>query len=200
MQQPVYPGAPSSVPLAELCEIAELEDEAKALAAAQQDPRAFIAALVEQERYADAVRLLAHALPTREAVWWAWFCAKRVTGEGPPAPARAALEATERWIAQPTEEHRRPAMELAQRAEIGTPAGCAALAVFFSGGSVAPPDAPPVPPAPYSASKAIAGSVILAAVSKEPEKAPEKFATFIERGMQVADRIQLWPPAAKPAL
>lgn len=198
MSQPAYPGVPG-VSLAELCEVAELEDEAKALLASQADPRAFLTALVEQERHTDAVRLLAHALPTREAIWWAWFCAKRAAGDSPAPAVRAALDATERWIAQPTEEHRRPALELAQRAEIGTPAGCAVLAVFFSGGSVAPPEAPPVPPAPFAASKAIAGSVILAAVSREPETAPEKFVSYIERGVQVADRIRLWPPSAAPA-
>ena len=79
-------------------------------------------------------------------MWWGWVCARRSAGENPPPKIKAALDATEKWIAQPSEDNRRSAMAAAQKAELGTAAGCAGLAAFFSGGSLAPPDAPLVPP------------------------------------------------------
>ena len=149
---------------------------------------------MEKALYPDAVRFIAHALPKREAVWWAWVCARRAAGENPPPKIKAALDATEKWIAQPNEDNRRLAMAAAQKAELGTAAGCAGLAAFFSGGSLAPPDAPPVPPGEFLAAKAVSGAVIFAAVAKEPEKAPEKFRSFVAQGVEVTNRVKLWEP------
>ncbi len=105
---------------------------------------------------------------------------------------KGALSATEAWIAQPTEENRRAAHEAAKAAGLGTPAGCAALAAFFSGGSLAPPHAPPVAPGEHLTAKAVAGAVIFAAVATEPEKAPEKFQHFLAQGREVTVKIKLW--------
>ena len=41
--------------------------------------------------------------------------------------------------------------------------------------------------------KAVAGSVTLAAVSTQPERAVEKFNDFVKVGLEVADRTKLWP-------
>jgi hypothetical protein len=172
--------------------VAELGDEAVALVRPDLHPLDFVRLLMEKALYADAVRFIAHALPKREAVWWAWVCARRSAGENPQAKIKAALDATERWIAQPNDDNRRLAMTAAQKAEVGTAAGCAGLAAFFSGGSLAPPDAPPVPPGEFLAAKAVSGAVIFAAVAKEPEKAPEKFRSFVAQGVEVTNRVKLW--------
>jgi hypothetical protein len=181
--------------VAGLAAAAELSPEAQALLRPQQHPRAYVDALLEAEQAADAIRFLAHALPKREGVWWAWVCARRSAGEEPPPEQRLALDATERWLKQPAEENRRPLLEIAEQADVGSPAGCAALAAFFSGGSIAPPTAPEVAPPPLASARAIAGSVILAGVIKEPEKAPEKYQSFLAQGLGVVDRLKLWPPA-----
>jgi len=180
--------------LRDIIAASELSDEAQALVSDDQTPKAYVELLVEHEHYADAVRFLAHALPKREAVWWAWVSAKRTAGESPPPAIQAVLEATEAWIKEPTDKNCRLAMAKAEAAEFSTAAGCAGLAAFFSGDSVAPPDVDPVPPGEYLAAKAIAGSIVLAAVSNEPENANQKFQGFVEQGMVVADKIQLWTP------
>src|SRR5664280_183621 len=172
--------------------VAELGEEAMALVREDLHPLDFVALLMEKALYPDAVRFIAHALPKREAVWWGWVCARREAGEQPPPKIKGALDATERWIAQPNEDNRRLAMAAAQKAEMGTAAGCAGLAAFFSGGSLAPPDAPPVPPGEFLAAKAVSGAVIFAAVAKEPEKAPEKFRSFVVQGVEVTTRLKLW--------
>ena len=172
--------------------VAELGEEAMALLRPDLHPLDFVALLMEKALFPDAVRFVAHALPKREAVWWGWVCARRAAGENPQPKIKAALDATERWIAQPNEDNRRLAMAAAEKAELGTAAGCAGLAAFFSGGSLAPPDAPPVPPGEFLAAKAVAGAVIFAAVAKEPEKAPEKFRSFVVQGVEVTTRLKLW--------
>jgi hypothetical protein len=185
--------------LAQICDAAELSDEARALRAEGQTARPFVELLIERARYPDAVRFLAHALPRREAVWWAWVCARRVAGEKPAAPIQASLDATQQWIADPTDQRRRAAMQHAETVGFGTPAGSAGLAAFLSGGSLAPPDVEAVPPGEFMAAKAIAGSIILAAVATEPERADEKFRGFVEQGMVVAEKTELWTPPATPA-
>ena len=174
--------------------VAELGEEAMALVRPDLHPLDFVALLMEKKFYPDAVRFIAHALPKREAVWWAWVCARRSAGEQPPPKIKGALDATERWVAQPTEDNRRLAMAAAEKAELGTAAGCAGLAAFFSGGSLAPPEAPPVPPGEFLAAKAVSGAVIFAAVAKEPERAPEKFRSFVAQGVEVTNRVKLWEP------
>ena len=83
-------------------------------------------------------------------------------------------------------------MESAKTAEFSTAAGSAALAAFLSGGSMAPPDAPAAPPGEFLTAKAVAGAVTIAAVAKEPDKAPEKFKAFVTQGLDVTKRIKLW--------
>jgi hypothetical protein len=174
--------------------VAELGEEAMALARPEMHPLDFVTLLMEKALYPDAVRFIAHALPKREAVWWGWVCARRAAGDNPQPKIKAALEATEKWIAQPSEDNRRSAMAAAQKAELGTAAGCAGLAAFFSGGSLAPPDAPVVPPGEFLSAKAVSGAVIFAAVAKEPERAPEKFKSFVAQGVEVTNRLKLWQP------
>jgi len=180
----------SNVP--QICAVSELGEGATALARDGLSPRAYMNLLMENNHFPDAVRFLAHVLPKREAVWWGWVCARRSAGAEPPEKVKVSLDATEKWIAQPTEDHRRAAMEAARKADLSTPAGCAGLAAFFSGGSLGPPDSPVVPPGDYLTAKAVSGAVIFAAVAVEPEKAAEKFRTFITQGMDVVTRIKLW--------
>jgi hypothetical protein len=85
-------------------------------------------------------------------------------------------------------------MQAAEKAD-GTAAWCAGVGAFLSGGSVAPPDAPEVPPSQFASSKLVAGAVMISAVATEPEKAPEKYKSFIDQALDVANRIQLWEKA-----
>ena len=178
-----------------LCARYGLEPEVSALARPEHDPPAFVSALLEVEEYGGAVAFLAHALPRREAIWWAWTCARRTAPAERAPEVQAALDATERWLSQPSEGNRRPALEIARAADLGTPAGCAALAVFFTGGSIAPPENPEVPPPEFAAARAVTGSIMLSAVAEPPQEAPARFRQFVGQGLEVARRIKLWSPA-----
>ena len=179
-----------------IAEVAELGDEAMAMLQPNLDPRAFVERLTAGKLYRDAVQFLAHALPKREAIWWAWVAARRASGNNPPPKIAAALSAVENWISQPSDETRRAARAAGEKAEFRTPAGCVGLAVFLSGGSLAAPGAPEVPPGEFLSAKMVAGAVIVSALGTEPEKGPEKFQSFISQGLEVTRRIKLWE--AKP--
>jgi hypothetical protein len=155
--------------------------------------RDLIEALREGERLVDALGLLAHALPAREAVWWAWSCIRDTTGDEPSPEIRASLDATGLWIKEPTDENRRAAYEAAQAADMTTAVGCVGAAAFFTGDSLGPADQDPVPPVEYMAAKAIAGSLLLAA-SSEPDEMFTLMDQYLDRGLEVADRVQLWQP------
>ena len=183
-------------PAVEISAAAELGDRARALLRPDISPQSYVELLIGNEEFADAARFLAHALPKREAVWWAWFCARRASGTDPSPAVRASLSATEQWLVQPNEENRRNAMQAAEQATFGTPAGCAGLAAFFSGGSLAPPDTPVNPPGEFMTAKAVAGCIMLAAVATEPEKAPDRYRAFLAQGIEVTRRIKLWDQSA----
>jgi hypothetical protein len=177
---------------AEVCQHFKLEEEAQKLLRDGQTPAQFLDTLIAKQQFPDAVRFLAHALPKREAVWWACQCSRAVAGPNPPPKIAAALQTAEKWVADPSEENRRAAMPAAEAAELKTPAGCAAVATFWSGGSLGPPNVPVVPPGEYLTAHGVAVAVILAAVQTEPQKAPEKYKKFLAQGIEVAKGTQRW--------
>jgi hypothetical protein len=177
---------------AEICKHFALGDEARPLLRDDLTPRQYLDLLMDHQHYADAVRFLAHALPKREAVWWACLCGRSVAGSNPPLEIAAAFQAAETWVRDPSEENRRAALAPAQAAELRTPAGCAAFAAFWSGGSLAPPNVPAVPPGEYLTAHGVAGGVITVAVSAGPDKAPPRFRLFLLQGIDVANGASVW--------
>lgn len=187
------PASPAARSPQQLAQLAELDEALLAGVTPGASHRTVVQHLVSAAQFPEAVKFVAFALPRREGVWWAWVTAKRAAGADVPPPIKASLEATERWIAQPTDANRRAAFALAEKADLGTPAGCAGAAAFFAGDSIAPPDVQALPPGPYDCNKMIANAVILAAVITEPEMAPEKFFQSLQQGLEVIGKIKAWP-------
>lgn len=177
---------------AEVCQRFNPSDETKSLLREGVTPREFLNTLIEKQHFQDACRFLSHSIPKREAVWWACLCGRLVNGANPPPEVAAAQQAAEKWVVETSEENRRAAMPAAEAAQFKTVAGCAALAAFFSGGSLAPPNVPVVPPGEWLTSQVVAGAVMIAAVQTEPEKAPEKYRKYLSLGMEVANGQQRW--------
>ncbi|MBV8870739.1 MAG: hypothetical protein JOY65_15210 [Acetobacteraceae bacterium] len=135
---------------------------------------------------AEAARLAAHALRRREAVWWACQCALHTAPPDLPPADRAAREAAEEWVRKQTDELRRQAMAQAQAGSFATPEAWAAVAAFWSGGSMAPPDQPAVPPAAHLTGTAVAGAVALAAVRGRPERQRARLSRFLDSAREIA--------------
>jgi hypothetical protein len=164
----------------------QLSETANTLLHKQHTPERYLRVLIEQRCFTDAVGFLSHALPKREAVWWACYCARHAGLETSTPEIEQALTVAERWVLEPNEPHRRAALAVAEAAQLSTPAGCAAIAAFLSGGSLAPLDAPPVPPGEHLTARAVTGSVLLAAVGGAPDRAADKFLAFLSWGLEIA--------------
>lgn len=177
---------------AEICQRFKLGDDAKELLREGMAPKPFLDVLLEKNLYQDAARFLAHALPKREAVWWACLCARLAHGAKPEEKIAAAIQTAEKWAVDPSDDNRRAAFPAAEKAELRTPAGCAAMAAFWSGGSLAPPNLPVVPPKEELTGHGVSCAVMLAAVLTEPEKAAEKYARFFKIGLEVAAGTNRW--------
>jgi hypothetical protein len=152
----------------------------------------YLEQLIAGEQFLCAIRFLAWALGRREAVWWACQCCQQVTTEKDRPKERQALEAALKWATSPGEENRRLAESAAAAVDYATPAGCAAMAAFWSGGSMTPPKAAAIPPPEHLLPGAVANSIILAAVKREPEKAAEKYRAFLVLGRAVAAGTNRW--------
>ncbi len=183
-------GQTPASPLLQLCERAKVGDEAKALVSKGVSTKEFIALLVEKEMFKDALKLLAHLLPKREAVGWGCLCVKHVLAEQKVQPPEIQT-AVERWVAAPSEENRWAAKHMADAEKPRTPSGFLAIGAFFAGPSIAPPHHPrPIPPPEKLTSVMVANAVLVAGIGKEPKKAKEKYAVFMQKGTNLLARMQ----------
>ena len=134
----------------------------------------------------EATRLVAHALPKREAVWWACMCAGHTILADLPEADRLARQNAELWVRRQTDEIRRTAMEHAQRAGLTSPEAWAAVGAFWSGNSMSPLGQPMVPPAAHLAGTAVSGSVALASVRGDVLRQRARLTRFLASGREIA--------------
>ena len=69
-------------PAAEVCEVAGPGEAARGLLDEGMTVRTYLDALAAQGLHADALKVLAYALPKRAAVWWACLIAAEAMGPG----------------------------------------------------------------------------------------------------------------------
>ncbi|MGH7024963.1 MAG: DUF6931 family protein [Caulobacteraceae bacterium] len=176
-------------------QIAELLDWEGDLGGRARDaPEDYFASLRQAGRLSEAVMFLSQALPRYETVAWA-VRAVRDLAPGPetPGPDGEALKATLLWVQDPSDARRRAAFEAAGRTKRNSPEKLAALAAFFSGGSVTPEDCPPTPPPNNVAGRFAAGAVLLAAIRTGDGQAGMSRA--LDFGAQIAERgLEPAPP------
>jgi hypothetical protein len=172
---------------AEACEKAVLTDAARKLLTPEISVDDFLQALMGSGLLTDAVALLAHALPAREAVWWACLAARALIDTQTPVEIQVTLESAENWVYMPTDENRRAAMDRARQTKFDHPACWAATGAFWSGGSMVPANLPAVPPAEHLTGLAVCGAVQLSVLSRELERAPERFQVLLQRGIDIGN-------------
>jgi hypothetical protein len=176
-------------PLRQLCDRAKVGDEAKALLTDQSSTKPFIGLLIEKELFRDAIRLVAYLLPKREAVGWGCLCVRHILAGQKDKPLPHAQVAAERWVSAPNEENRWAAKQSADQEDPKTPSGLLAMAAFFAGPSMAPPNLQAVPPPDHVTSEMVANVVFLAGVIKEPEMANEKYRVFMQKASALMARM-----------
>ena len=170
----------------EICAQFPLSPEAQSHLTPQIAPLAFLDALTSHKLYADAMQFLARALPKREAVWWSATCTRDLKLDDMQPELAGAVQAAETWVYKPTDENRRSAEKAANAIKASHPARWTAMAAFWSGGSLAPPDAPEVKPAEDFTAKAVAGAVMMAAVL-DPLETEGRNQRFVRYGRDIAN-------------
>jgi hypothetical protein len=165
----------------------ELPPEARVCIAGIGDTTAVIEVLARNEFLIEAARLFAHALPKREAVWWACMCALHTAPAEIGEPDRKARELAEEWVRGQTDEQRRAAMREAENAGFQSPEAWAGVAAFWSGDSLAGPDAQmKVPPPAHLTGVAVAGAVTLASVRINPAAKDQRLRLFLGAARDIA--------------
>ena len=173
-------------PLEPLLPHLELDGPGTALLKDVPDAAAGLESLVAADRLPDALRLIAHALPKREAVWWACMCARAVPALEPNPLDAEALTAAELWVRRSDEATRRATMEPAQKGGFRSAESWAAVGAFWSGGNISADGLPEVEPAPNLTGVAVVGAILLAAMRHAPERAPQRFRRFIASARDIA--------------
>lgn len=182
-------GAKAS-PLRQLCDRAKVGEEAMALLTDDSTTKEFIALLVKKDLFRDAIRLVAHMLPKREAVGWGCLCVRHLHTTQPEKPLPPVQSAVERWVSSPNEDNRWAAKQAADKDDPKTPSGLLAMAAFFAGPSMAPPNLQAVPPPDHVTSDIVGNVIILAGVLHQPEKAKEKYGVFMQKASALIARMQ----------
>ena len=158
-----------------------LDDEARA----QPDDELALRAYYDEAKATDsmfALDIIGHALPRREVIAWAAGLLDSGARERPLGPRnQQALDCVLRWLGDPEDEYRRAAFEAAEQASSDSPARLLGMAVFMSGGSLSPEDAPPVLPDPVTCNR-----LAIAAVKAEAYRGEDADA-FVAHALDAAE-------------
>ncbi|MGE3805324.1 MAG: hypothetical protein AB7K24_11685 [Gemmataceae bacterium] len=175
---------------AEICARFRLKEPALALLSPEQTPSQFLARLLTERQWAAAIRLLAYALPKREAVWWGCV-SLRLAAQTSAAQELAALRAAVHWCVHPSDEHRYASQAASLALAHGEPARLVADAAFKSGGSLAPPGARPMPPQPTMTARLVSAALLMAAAGK-PADMVALYRQFLALGIAIAQGKYSW--------
>ena len=152
------------------------------------DPQASVpaalAALERQKAAIDALKLIAHALPPREATWWACLAARDLMAPDAGEPP-ASLAAAEAWVFRPGDETRANAREAMEKAPPEDDTTLCAMAAVFSDGTLGPGQLSDYAAPPGAVGAAVHGMVLLS-YGADPERMEERFSLLIERGLDIA--------------
>lgn len=142
-------------------------------------PHIWYDGLVAASNWTEAIAFLAHALPRYECVVWATRVLLEANAIDRHAPATVAIM---RWIDQPSDQLRRDANDAVQELRDGSPLKMLGQAVFYSGGSISPPEFPAVLPPTGATAKLVTAS-LLVALLKGPDVAE------ITRALKLGERF-----------
>jgi hypothetical protein len=171
---------------AEICRRVELSADAKSYLLPDLSPQGYLAVLANAEKVADAIRFLAFAVPAREGVWWACVTANGSSAELSQSET-LCLERSASWVYEPTDARRRACMDAAEATNFEGAPAYAALAAFWSHGSLAPENMPDVPPDPRLAPTGVSASLLLSITAGDPTALGERFRQAIRRGADIAN-------------
>lgn len=130
----------------------------------------------------EAVTYTAFAALPAMAIWWGYECL-RLMPDTMDAADRARMERIARWLQTQTRDYRHQIMREALWAPGKTPVVMLALAVGWSGGSIAPNDTATVPP--WRTPRSINSAVLSCLARSDLTRRPIYLARFIDMSEQL---------------
>ncbi|GAB4361965.1 MAG: hypothetical protein OHK0021_06000 [Bryobacter sp.] len=176
----------------ELARVAMLKPPATDHLPEAQNARHFAELLAAHGHWQSALNYMSHAIPAREGVWWAWYCARKAHAAEEKPEVQFALGLAEKWIAQPTEENRQRVRQFAEREQVKGAPQHVLEAIVATGDMEDPITGSKAAPLPYMASKYIYAAAIASAYPPDPEKPEVAADDYFRQALTVADRIQAW--------
>lgn len=176
-----------------LCRGLPLSARARELLSADLEPHAYVALLLQEQLFLDAIRFLSRALPQRAAIFWACLCARQTQAcAHMPLAQKAALRSAAAWVLEPSEPRRLSARDAGEKAKLSTPAGCAALAAFWSVSQDGDGDNPK-----HLSARAAGAAVMIAAASGPAAQLGQRYRQFLDLGLKIAAGTCSWDIAVK---
>lgn len=172
---------------ADIISLYEPEEEISSLVNDTTSPAGLVSQLMQNRHYSEALQFMFYALPKREAVWLACMIYDEHPCSENNTPESEAIKLAKEWVFSPDEEHRLAAMQHAESSNYSTPESFVAAGVAWSSGSLSGPDHPAVPPADDLTAKALWASVMVHIYQFDPETIPEKFHTFLDQAIDIAN-------------
>jgi hypothetical protein len=184
-------------PLAEaIAEKVNLSAEARSLLRKDQLVLDYIRLLIAEGKHQDAVHMVANLLPKREAVWWATQTARQTAPDPLPPEIEAAIAASEKWVTELSDESRRACWLVGNKAGVETAAGSVAIATYFSGGSLGPPDQEPIPPDERITGKMVATSILVSVLRGGADERKALFENILDQGVKLYGSLSAHPPGS----
>ncbi len=156
----------------------ELGDEIAALVTPKTAPDEFLKIAADNELYLDSVMFMAHALPIRESISWAYLTIAFLRKKFDNSLEQKAIASVEEWFQTRDENTRRKCRDVAEELKLRTGPAWLAESVFWSGGSILAPKDPVTEPPAFLYAKAVTGAISLA-ISLDEENADTIKENFI---------------------
>jgi hypothetical protein len=182
-----------------LCEQSGISDQARKFATSEMSPGTLLGKLIDAELYVDVIKLVSHALPKREAIWWGALCVEMISKKDDPPADLGALRSVVQWVIEPNEAHRVQAAYAADECQSASPACSLAQAVKWTGGSMSRPGLPVVPPEPKMTPNAIVAAVRSAATKGDRQTQKQRLRDFLRLAVEVAEGRHHWTGGKMPA-
>ena len=196
--EPAAKANPQPEPTAvQIAEELELAGEPAALAKTVATGPELVAALAAAEMFAKSVRVQAHLLSKRHAVWWGVCAVRDLALADFPETETAAVDAAAEWVADPSESRRRDAEAAAGATKYNGPGSWLAMAAFWSGGSLAAPHLPEVPPDEKLTGQGVTNSLMIAATYQAPLEAKNRYRAMLATALKIASGEIPLPEAKK---
>jgi uncharacterized protein DUF6931 len=162
-----------------------LSEAAEARLESGQNVRAFLDRLLGEGLTADALLVIARALPVQLLVAWGCECLRgELAGMGAAIEAdRAAVTLAEQCLKDPSEEHRQLCLEFAERAKRATAGAWIATAAAWADGVLTPPNSPSTVAAPPQAVAEAVVAALKISATRAGGEAPARLAAHAMRAL-----------------